>query len=69
MSHGRAQRAVTGNTVKSCYKYNRAPSWSRAVERDRSKTAAVMRRSGKDAPEAYICRHVSALTPFFEWQA
>ena len=32
-------------------------------------TAAVMRRSGKDAPEAYIRRHVSALTPFFEWQA
>ena len=32
-------------------------------------TAAVMRRSGRDAPEAYIRRTVSALTPFFEWQA
>ena len=32
-------------------------------------TAEVMRRSGKDAPDAFIRRHVSALTPFFEWDA
>jgi hypothetical protein len=30
-------------------------------------TAEVMRRSGKDAPDAFIRRHVSALTPFFQW--
>ena len=32
-------------------------------------TAAVMRRAGRDAPEAYIRRKVSELTPFFEWCA
>lgn len=31
--------------------------------------AAVMRRTGDDAPAAFIRRHVSALTPFFEWMA
>jgi hypothetical protein len=30
-------------------------------------TAAVMRRSGPDAPDAYIRRCVSQLTPYFEW--
>ena len=30
--------------------------------------AAVMRRPGNDAPDAYIRRKVSALTPYFEWQ-
>ena len=29
--------------------------------------AAVMRRTGRDAPDAYIRRSVSALTPYFEW--
>ena len=32
-------------------------------------TAAVMRRTGRDAPDAYIRRHVSQLTPFFVWSA
>ena len=32
-------------------------------------TAALMRRSGADAPDAYIRRHVSALSPYFEWHA
>ena len=31
--------------------------------------SAVMRRAGRDAPDAYIRRHVSALTPYFEWNA
>ena len=31
--------------------------------------ATVMRRTGDDAPHAFIRRHVSALTPFFEWRA
>ena len=32
-------------------------------------TAAVMRRTANDAPDVYIRRHVSALTPYFEWAA
>ena len=31
-------------------------------------TAAVMRRTGKDAPTEYIRRHISSLTPYFEWK-
>ena len=31
-------------------------------------TAAVMRRTGADAPDAYIRKHISALTPYFEWK-
>ena len=31
--------------------------------------AEVMRRAGHDAPDAYIRRYVSRLTPYFEWSA
>ena len=32
-------------------------------------TAEVMRRAGHDAPDAYIRRYVSQLTPYFVWSA
>ena len=31
--------------------------------------AAVMRRPGRDSPDAYIRQYVSRLTPYFEWQS
>jgi hypothetical protein len=65
-------KEVIGTSWAQITKRNTTSHVTKGPQRTRvpwRETAEVMRRSGKDAPEVYIRKQVSALTPFFEWAA
>ena len=64
-------KEVIGTTWAQVTRQNTVSHVTKGPQRTRvpwRETAEVMRRSGRDAPEAYIRRTVSALTPYFEWK-